>query len=229
MLIFPFNVEGRNYPDFLEKLEKYYNLVIEKNQVMNLTNITEPREFAIKNILDSVLPINAIPPKSSVIDIGAGAGFPSIPLKILRPDLEVVMVDSLNKRVNFLKEVISKLKLKNIVALHTRAEDFAKTNRENYDFAVARAVAKLNTLCEYCLPLVKVGGQMIAYKSMKANEEILEAKNAIDILGGKVTHVQNVFLKEIDSIRTNVVIKKVKSTPLQYPRGKNLPKQNPIK
>ena len=214
--------------DMLQSLQKYYNLVIEKNEVMNLTNLTDVRDFAIKNILDSVLPVNTIPPNAKVVDIGAGAGFPSIPLKILRPDLNMVMVDSLNKRVLFLKETVEKLKLKNIIAVHSRAEDYANNNREYFDVAVARAVAKLNTLAEYCLPLVKVGGEFIEYKSLKADEEIKESTNALNILGGKINHLQNILVKEIDSIRINVVIKKVKSTPKEYPRAKNLPKTKPI-
>lgn len=212
----------------IEKLNKFYNIVIETNKVMNLTNITEKREFAIKNILDCVLPMKIIPYGAEVLDIGAGAGFPSIPLKIMRDDLNFVMVDSLNKRVEFLKTVIQKLNLKNVYAIHSRIEDYAKNHSAQYDIVVARAVARLNTLCEYSLPLVKVGGKVIAYKSQKAEEEILEANKAIEILGGKVTQLQNVLLKEIDSIRINIVIEKVKSTPSIYPRGKNLPKLKPI-
>ncbi len=212
----------------LTKLEKFYNLVIQKNEVMNLTNITDEKEFATKNILDSVLPINMIPFGATVVDVGAGAGFPSIPLKILRPDLKITMVDSLNKRILFLKEVCNHLKLDNIYAIHSRAEDFAKTNRESFDICVARAVARLNVLCEYCLPLVRVGGKMIAYKSMKAEEEIIEAQNAITILGGKIFNLQNVLVKEENSIRVNIAISKQKNTPKEYPRGKNLAKTKPI-
>ena len=212
----------------LKKLEQFYNLVIQKNQVMNLTNITDEKEFATKNILDSVLPINMIPLGATVVDVGAGAGFPSIPLKILRPDLNITMVDSLNKRILFLKEVCNALKLNNIYAIHNRAEDFAKTNRESYDICVARAVARLNVLCEYCLPLVKVGGKMIAYKSMKAEEEIIEAQNAINIMGGKIQNLQNVLVKEENSIRVNIIIHKQKNTPKEFPRGKNLAKTKPI-
>lgn len=224
-----FNKYNINYDDEkLSKLRKFYKLVIEANQVMNLTGITEEKEFAIKNILDSVLPLNTIPKNSTLVDVGAGAGFPSVPIKILRPDLNIVMVDSLNKRVKFLNSAIEKLNLQNITAVHSRAEDFAQKNRERFDVSVARAVAKLDTLAEYCLPLVKVGGLFIAYKSLKAEEEIIEATKCLDTLGGKVSHLQNVMVKEIDSIRINIVIKKVKQTPLMYPRGKNLPKTNPI-
>lgn len=212
----------------IAKLIKFYDMVIETNKVMNLTNITDEKEFAIKNVLDCVLPMKIIPINASVLDIGAGAGFPSIPLKIMRPDLDIVMVDSLNKRINFLKTVIQKLDLKNISANHMRIEDYAITHKEKYDIVVARAVARLNTLLEYSLPLVKIKGKVIAYKSQKADEEIVEAQNALNILGGKVTELQTVLIKEIDSIRVNIVVEKLKSTPKEYPRGKNLPKLKPI-
>lgn len=214
--------------DKLKKLNRFYNEVLIKNQVMNLTNLTSESDFAIKNILDSVLPINIIPHNAKVVDVGAGAGFPSIPLAILRPDLEFTLIDSLNKRINFLKDIIDKLNLKNCKAMHYRVEDFAHIKREVFDVCVSRAVASLSTLVEYCLPLVKVGGEMIAYKSLKAEEEIEQAKNAIFILGGQVNTIQNVFVKEIESIRVNVIIKKHSSTPKIYPRGKNLPKTKPI-
>ncbi len=212
----------------IAKLIKFYDMVIETNKVMNLTNITDEKEFAIKNVLDCVLPMKIIPINASVLDIGAGAGFPSIPLKIMRPDLDIVMVDSLNKRINFLKTVIQKLDLKNISANHMRIEDYAITHKEKYDVVVARAVARLNTLLEYSLPLVRIKGKVIAYKSQKADEEIAEAQNALNILGGKVTELQTVLIKEIDSIRVNIVVEKLKSTPKEYPRGKNLPKLKPI-
>ena len=212
----------------IAQIIKFYDMVIETNKVMNLTNITEEKEFAIKNILDCILPMKIIPVNAKVLDIGAGAGFPSIPLKIMRPDLDIVMVDSLNKRVNFLKTVIQKLDLKNITANHMRIEDFAVNNKERFDIVVARAVARLNTLLEYSLPLVKIKGKVIAYKSQKAEEEIAEAQNALNILGGRVTELQTVLIKEIDSIRVNIVIEKIKNTPKEYPRGKNLPKLKPI-
>lgn len=212
----------------IAQIIKFYDMVIETNKVMNLTNITEEKEFAIKNILDCILPMKIIPVNAKVLDVGAGAGFPSIPLKIMRPDLDIVMVDSLNKRVNFLKTVIQKLDLKNITANHMRIEDFAVNNKERFDIVVARAVARLNTLLEYSLPLVKIKGKVIAYKSQKAEEEIAEAQNALNILGGKVTELQTVLIKEIDSIRVNIVIEKIKNTPKEYPRGKNLPKLKPI-
>ena len=221
-------VKIKNPDPKIAQIIKFYDMVIETNKVMNLTNITEEKEFAIKNILDCILPMKIIPVNAKVLDVGAGAGFPSIPLKIMRPDLDIVMVDSLNKRVNFLKTVIQKLDLKNITANHMRIEDFAVNNKERFDIVVARAVARLNTLLEYSLPLVKIKGKVIAYKSQKAEEEIAEAQNALNILGGKVTELQTVLIKEIDSIRVNIVIEKIKNTPKEYPRGKNLPKLKPI-
>ena len=212
----------------LKKLYLFYSEVIKVNEVMNLTNITDEKDFAVKNILDSVLPINMIPKNALVVDVGAGAGFPSIPLKILRPDLKIVMIDSLNKRIKFLNDVVAKLEIDDIKAIHSRAEDFALNNREKFDVAVSRAVSRLNTLCEYCLPLVKVGGMFIAYKSIKAEEEIEEAQKGIQILGGKVASLQNILVKEIESVRINIIIKKENPTPKQYPRGKNLPKLKPL-
>ena len=212
----------------IEKINKYYNMVIEQNKTMNLTRILSEEEFATKNILDSVLPIKIIPKNASVVDVGTGAGLPGIPLKILRPDIKLTLLDSLQKKVNFLKQVAIELGLKEVKCVHARVEDFAKTNRESFDVCVSRAVARLNTLCEYSLPLVKIDGKMIAYKSLKAEEEAKEAQKAIDILGGKIENVQNVIIKEENSIRTNIIISKIKNTPNIYPRGKNLPKTKPI-
>ncbi len=215
-------------PQMLEELNIFYQNVIEKNKVMNLTAITEKEDFAIKNILDSALATKLYPQNCTLVDVGAGAGFPSMVIKILRKDITITMVDSLNKRVMFLNEQCQILNLKNIKAVHSRAEDFANQNRQSFDVAVARAVAKLNTLCELCLPLVKVGGIFVAYKSLKAEEEIAQSKNAIFVLGGKLANTQNVFVKEINSIRTNIVILKERETPKKYPRSKNLPKTEPI-
>ncbi len=214
--------------EMLEKLNKYYNIVLEQNQTMNLTRIVSKEYFAIKNILDSILPIKIIPNGATVVDVGTGAGLPGIPIKILRPDIKLTLIDSLQKRVNFLKKVVEIYEFKDVKCEHSRAEDFAKDNRECFDVCVSRAVARLNTLCEYCLPLVKINGIMIAYKSLKAKEELKEAKKAINILGGKIENLQNVIIKEENSIRTNIIITKIKQTPLTYPRPKNLPKTKPI-
>lgn len=224
-----FNEYGIVYSsEQLKQLSKFYEMVIETNEKFNLTAITEKNDFAIKHILDSVLPINLLPQNASVIDIGAGAGFPSIPLKILRPDLKITMLDSLNKRVNFLNEVISNLNLKDIIAVHSRAEDYALKYREKFDIAIARAVASLVTLSEYCLPFVKVGGNFIALKGSSLTEEIKEATYAITLLGGKQKDVQKVYVKQIDAMRENLIIEKIKTTDKKYPRGKNLPRLKPL-
>lgn len=224
-----FNEYGIKYTDEqLKQLSKFYEMVVETNEKFNLTAITEENDFAIKHILDSVLPMTLLPQNASVIDVGAGAGFPSIPLKILRPDLKVTMLDSLNKRVYFLNEVIATLNLKDITAVHSRAEDYALKNREVFDVAIARAVASLVTLSEYCLPFVKVGGNFIALKGSSLTEELKEATYAITLLGGKQKDIQKIYVKQIDAMRENVIIDKIKPTDKKYPRGKNLPRLKPL-
>ena len=212
----------------LEQMQKFYEYVIEENKKFNLTAIVEKQDFAIKHLLDCVLPAELLPLGASVIDIGAGAGFPSIPLKILRPDLKITMLDSLNKRVNFLNSAVELIGLCDIHAVHARAEDYAILKREKFDVAIARAVASLNTLSEYCLPFVKVGGAFVALKGASYNEELDLAQNAITILGGKVQSVQKIYVEEIDSQRANIVVAKVKPTNSKYPRGKNLPRLKPL-
>ena len=219
------------YPKINEKLQKnskkienfniFYNFLIEKNKLMNLTAITDKKEFAIKHYLDSVFPEEFFKENSKVLDIGSGAGFPAIPLKILRDDLNFVLLDTLNKRVNFLNEAINLLDLKNIYALHGRAEDFAhKTEfRESFDVVTARAVASLKVLAEYCLPFVKIGGEFIVYKSGEVSAEILDAQNIIKTLGGEI---KNVIKYDIyGNSRSVVIIKKVSKTPPKYPRKPN--------
>ncbi|MGN1201445.1 MAG: 16S rRNA (guanine(527)-N(7))-methyltransferase RsmG [Candidatus Caccovivens sp.] len=209
--------------------DKYFSMLIETNKLLNLTAITDEDDVAIKHFLDSVLPHEFFQKDVSVVDVGSGAGFPALPLKILRQDLNITMVDSLNKRVNFLNEVIRELNLQKIFAVHARAEEFAVKNREKFDIAVARAVAGLNTLVEYLLPLIKIGGCAIIYKSTKLNEELLQAKKAIEILGGKVEEVKNYKIKEADLERNILIIRKIQKTPSKYPRDKNKPKLSPIK
>ena len=206
--------------------DNYYNDVIEKNKVMNLTAITEYNEFCIKHFLDSILPINSIKNNSRLLDVGSGAGFPGIPLKIMNNSLNVVLLDSLNKRVSFLNEEIEKLKLSNIIAVHARAEEYVNVSRETFDYVVSRAVAKLNTLLEYCLPYVKVGGYFIAYKSIDADDEITQAEHALNILGGKIEKIDSVNIE--GNNRTIIYAKKIKNTPKLYPRGQNKPKTQPI-
>ena len=183
----------------------------------------------IKHFLDSVLPERLIPQNATIVDVGTGAGFPALPLKIVRPDLKVCLVDSLNKRINFLNAVCDQLKLEGVTAVHSRAEDFAKNNREKFDVAVARAVAQLNTLAEYLLPLVKVGGVAVIYKSSKLEEELKDAKKAIEILGAKVEKIERFVVDEENLERNVLVLKKVKNSPNKYPRDKNKPKLDPIK
>ena len=214
----------------------YYEYLIEKNKVMNLTAITEYEEVIVKHFLDSLSIVkagcfeqNALDGKS-VIDIGTGAGFPGIPLKIAFPQLKITLLDSLNKRVNFLNEVIEILGLSKVEAVHGRAEDYAKQKeyRECFDFCVSRAVANLSTLSEYCIPFVKEGGCFISYKSGKIDEELSQAGNAVKILGGKVLDVVKFPLMGTDMDRSFVIIKKTRPTAKKYPRKAGLPSKEPL-
>ena len=214
----------------VEQLSKYYELVISWNEKINLTAITDKKEFAYKHILDSVLPYACFSENSKLVDVGAGAGFPSIPLKILRPDLDITMLDSLNKRINFLNLVIETLGLEKIRAIHGRCEDVAKDFmfREKFDYGVARAVAALPTLLEYVLPFVKVGGQMLAYKSVQAQSELALSTRAQNILGGRSVEIKKYMIYEISSERNIIVINNQNHTPNGYPRSGNKAKSNPL-
>lgn len=202
----------------VDNFVKYYNLLIEGNKICNLTAITDEDGVVEKHFYDSIFPQKYFSLNAKVLDIGAGAGFPSIPLKLVRDDLSFTLLDSLNKRINFLNNTIQTLNLKNIEAMHGRAEDFAKINdyREKFDITTARAVANLKVLSEYCLPFVKVGGQFIAYKSGNCEEEINEAKQIICELGGKISKVIDYNIGE--NSRKLVIIEKIKETPKKYPR-----------
>ncbi len=216
----------------LNQFDEYYELLVEWNKVMNLTGITEYDEVILKHYIDS-LAINTAIDMSKVeklIDIGTGAGFPGLPLKIAYPHINVDLLDSLNKRIKFLKEVITSLGLENINAMHGRAEDYAKQpkHREQYDMCVSRAVANLATLSEYCLPYVKVGGYFVAFKAGNVEEELNASKNAIKILGGEIESVKEITLPMSDITRTFIIIKKISSTKNKYPRKAGLPAKEPL-
>lgn len=209
----------------------YYELLVEQNKVMNLTAITDYEEVLKKHFIDSLSLVKAydLSKPVSVIDVGTGAGFPGVPLRIAFPNLQVTLLDSLNKRISFLNSVIDALGLNGIEAIHGRAEDFARnTLREKYDLCVSRAVANLSTLSEYCLPFVKVGGQFISYKSEKIAEEKIAAQNAISVLGGRVASQMEFTLPDSDIYRNLFVIEKVKATPKKYPRKAGLPGKEPL-
>lgn len=217
----------------LEQFRQYYEMLVEKNKVMNLTAITEWNEVIDKHFIDSISLIKAcdLSGDKYVLDLGCGAGFPGIPLKIAFPNLKMVLLDSLNKRILFLNEVIETLGLEDIEALHGRAEDYARKTeyREQFDYCVSRAVANLTTLSEYCIPYVKEGGSFISYKSGKVKEEIKEVKRALFLLGGKMDDMITFELPETDMERIFVKIIKEKKTPKKYPRKAGLPGKEPLK
>lgn len=210
----------------------YYEMLVEWNSFMNLTAITEFEDVMKKHFIDSISLIKAydISKPVNVIDVGTGAGFPGLALKIAYPNLKITLLDSLNKRIQFLNEVIQKLQLEEITTIHGRAEDYSKREeyREKFDLCVSRAVANLSTLSEYCLPYVKKGGYFVSYKSEKVLEEIIIAEHAIKILGGIIDRQVEFYLPKSDIYRNLFVIKKVENTPKKYPRKAGLPSKEPL-
>ena len=214
----------------IQKFYDYMNLLVEWNKKINLTAITEEKDIILKHFVDSLTVLKYIKDNKNIVDVGTGAGFPGIPLAIMNDSLKITLVDSLNKRINFLNEVCSKIKLKNTKAIHSRAEEFGQDNnyRESYDIAISRAVSNLTVLAEYLLPLVKVGGKIICMKGPDIEEELKQAKSAIDILGGKFERCDNFCLPKSDISRNIIIINKIKETPKKYPRKAGTPVKTPL-
>lgn len=210
----------------------YQEVLTEWNQKINLTAITDPQEIAVKHFIDSLscLEPEVFPIGCSVIDIGTGAGFPGLPLKIYRPDIQLCLIDSLQKRIKFLQTVIKDLEIKNVETHHLRAEEAGRLKgcRARFDVAVSRAVARLGVLCELCLPLVRVGGYFVAMKGAKFREEISEAEIAIKVMGGRIRRVKEVSLPGLDDVRAVIFIEKEKATPEKYPRRPGIPEKDPL-
>lgn len=215
----------------IDQFNKYYRLLVEKNKVMNLTAITEYNEVLFKHFFDSITIVKTIDMSKieTVIDVGTGGGFPGIPLKIVFPHLKVTLLDSLNKRIVWLNELIGELQLDNIMAYHGRAEEFGHNVefREKFDLCVSRAVANLATLSEFCIPFVKQNGYFVSYKAASANEEIVNANNAIKILNSEITNICNFKINDME--RNLIVIKKKNSISKKYPRKSGLPSKEPLK
>ncbi|WP_303842409.1 16S rRNA (guanine(527)-N(7))-methyltransferase RsmG [Selenomonas ruminantium] len=216
----------------MAQYNRYFELLVEWNEKINLTAITEPKEVAIKHIIDSITAYdkNLFQEGTTVIDVGTGAGFPGLPLKIFCPEIKLTLMDSLNKRIKFLQTVVEELGLKDVDCIHARAEEGARNKkyREAFDIAVSRAVARLPILCEYCLPFVKKGGHFIALKGMQYNDEAEEAVKAIKVMGGSHTEIRPVKLPELDDKRAVITITKTTPTPKAYPRKAGIPTKNPI-
>ena len=213
----------------IEGLEEFSRRLLERNQVMNLTAITDPCDVAALHLLDCAYLLTAADFRGkSVVDVGTGAGFPGMPLRILEPNFDLTLLDSLGKRVDFLRETADAMGLRRVRCVHARAEEFARKHREQFDIATSRAVAQLNVLCELTLPLVKVGGYFVPYKSGKVDEELTDGQGAVQKLGGKIEKVERFSLPNSDE-RTLVMIKKVKTTAGKYPRKAGTPSKEPIK
>ena len=216
--------------EICNKLYNYMNLLLEWNEKINLTAITDEKEIILKHFIDSFTINKFINSGDKMLDIGTGAGFPGLPIKIIRPEVDVFLMDSLNKRINFLNEVIELLQLKNIEAFHSRAEEMAKNNkfREKFDVVTSRAVAKLNILLEYMLPYTKVNGKCLCMKGPNIEEEIKEAEKALKILGGEIEKIEKIILPDSNIERNIIIIRKKSATPLKYPRKPGMPTKEPL-
>ena len=208
----------------LDRFEKFSSLLVEWNEKMNLTAITDPDGISVRHFADSISPLfyTEIKENAKVIDIGTGAGFPGVPLKIMRPDLDITLMDSLNKRITFLKEVREQIGIDKAECVHARAEEFGRKEeyREKYDVGVSRAVASLKVLAEYVLPFIKVGGYFISMKAFEIEEEVNEAKEKIKLLGGKIEEIKEIEIPNSDAVRKLVIIKKISKTDKKYPGRK---------
>ena len=216
-----------------EQVKKFYDymlVLLDWNEKINLTAITDVKEIILKHFVDSITICKYIPENSKLLDVGTGAGFPGIPVKIIRDDVTIVLLDSLNKRILFLEDVIEKLKLTNIIAVHGRAEEFGKNKkfRQCFDIVTSRAVANMAVLSEYLLPFVKIDGKAVIMKGSECEEELKDAEKAISVLGGKLKSVDKFFLPSSDIKRSIIVLDKIKNTPSQYPRKAGTPAKKPI-
>ena len=231
LLQFAANYEIKLAADSPSLFEQYYRILVDANKRFNLTSITEPQEVLIKHFLDSLMLLSLFPLQAEkILDVGSGAGLPGVPLKIARPRLFLTLLDSLQKRVKFLQQLTKQLQLDQVECYHGRAENLGQKDpwRENYDFVLARAVARLNVLTELCLPFVRVGGYFVAYKGPEGERELQEAEYAITELGGEKGKIWHYELPQKMGIRTLLVIKKIKSTPIKYPRKAGLPSKRPL-
>ena len=224
------NIEINLNKKQIEQFYDYMKILLEWNEKINLTAIVKEEEIILKHFVDCLTILKNIEQGTKLIDVGTGAGFPGIPVKIARNDVEIVLMDSLNKRINFLNEVIEKLKLEKITTIHSRAEELGKNKeyREKFDIATSRAVANLSTLSEYMMPFIKINGKCICMKGSEIEEEKEQAKKAINVLGGKIQNIDTFSLPQSDIKRNVVIIKKEKTTPLKYPRKPGMPAKEPL-